>query len=263
MVMSLLVMSFALILPSAENVDGASYDIQGGKTLFYPGEELAADAEDGIYLVKYGTVYAAHSKIVDSSGNTTSTTAVAPIDYNFSSTSSTAEEKKGLRIIAPDKAGNYTLIVEFELTNGGERVTKKYPIKVVDPIILTATLTNNSDVAVKNLTVVFVIDGKEMEVMTEHEDIEVAKKSSTTITYKWVTSSVSEGKHTFYLKATSDSMTQVDLSGLEEKQTFYVGQDDHMILTIIFVIILVILIIVLIWILRKPVKNFGKPKGRK
>lgn len=260
---AVVLMSLAVILPSSDNYEGATFDIEGGKTLFSTGEVLEADAEDGIYVVKYGSVYAAHSKLVDSSGNTTSTSAVSPVDTTFTSTSSTAAEKKGLKITAPTTPGNYTLIVEFELTNGGERVTRSYPIKVVEPIVLTATLKNDTSVAVTNLTVAFVIDGREMKVESDHEDMTVGANSTKTLTYKWVTDNVSGGKHTFHLKATSEGMLEVDLTGLNDEQMFYVGQDDHMMLTIIFVIILIVLFIVLVWIIRKPVKNFGKPKGRK
>lgn len=260
LVLSLLAAPLMLISPSvSDSVDGANqFDILGGKTLFSPGETLAADADDGIFLVKYGTVYAAHSKIVDSSGATTSTTAVSPIDHTFSS----GAEKKGLRIIAPDKAGSYRLVVEFELTSGGDRVTRTYPIKVVDPIVLTAEIKNTSSVAVK-ITVQFIIDGNEMKIETDHEDIEISPDGTKTVTYKWITDGASGGRHTFNLKVTSGSMLKVDVTEIEKPREFFIGQNSYTWLTIIFVIILVIMIIVLIWIMRKPVKNFGKPKGRR
>jgi len=263
LVLSLLTASSAVLFLSEQSDAAVQFDIEGGKTLFSPGEMLEADTDDGIYVVKYGPVYAAHSKITDSSGATVSSSTVSPADHTFIYQSSSTSERKGLGITAPDTAGEYTLVTEFELERGGKRVTKTYPIKVVDPILLTADVKNSSPDTDVKVSVRFIIDGNEMEMDAEHENISIEHDGTHTFTYEWITDGASAGRHTYSLMITSADMLSVDVASAEKELEFYVGQDDYTWLTVIFVIVLAILLIVLMWVIRKPVKNFGKPKGRR
>ena len=53
------------------------------------------------------------------------------------------------------------------------------------------------------------------------------------------------------------------MSGLDAKQTFYYHQDTQDYIMWIVGIVLVLMIIFAIWVFRKPVKNYGKPKARR
>ena len=55
----------------------------------------------------------------------------------------------------------------------------------------------------------------------------------------------------------------VNITGLDQESVFYIGHDDYQIATVLAALLFVILLIVLIFVIRKPVKNYGKPKGRR
>ncbi|MBR6871381.1 MAG: hypothetical protein IKM91_07180, partial [Candidatus Methanomethylophilaceae archaeon] len=55
----------------------------------------------------------------------------------------------------------------------------------------------------------------------------------------------------------------VDIEGLDEKHDFYVGDNDYSVYIALVVLFVILAIILLVWVYRKPVKNFGKPKSRR
>lgn len=249
---------FAFIPMTSDSSDGAQFGIDGGQTLFGPGDTLAADADNGITIVTDGTIYRATMKVVDSNG-TTQSGAVSPTTFS----PSTSTPNKGLAITAPTTPGNYKIVVTFELTDGGEKIDRTYPIKVVEPIVLSVTLKNDTNAQIVGLSVHFKIDGKEMEQTDDLKNLTIGANSTKTVTYKWVVDNPSEGRHTYQVVADKTGAPPVNLDGLDETMEFYVGEKSYTWLTVIVVIILIIMIIVLLWIIRKPVKNFGKPKGRR
>jgi len=259
MVMSLVMTAAFLMLPS-DDAEGAQFDIIGGKTLFYPGERLAADSDDGIYLIT-DTMYRYTAKVVNSSGAAQSS-AVSPTSGYFSGTVAT-----GLTITAPNTPGDYVLEVEFFTSSSGsttgESFIKTYPIRVVEPIKLSVELRNNSDVVVTDLTVKFVIDGKEYDATEANTNITINANSTKTVTFDWVVDSPAEGRHVFHLATEFQGVEQAGISGIGQEIEFFIGQESNTLITVVMVIITIVLIIILIWVIRKPVKNFGKPKGRR
>ena len=252
----------AMIVPNAESTDGAQFGIEGGKTLFGPGDVLDVDADDGVYLVTDGTVYRAVSKIVD--GNGKSSGSVSPSSHSFDTSDPTPEQMRvGLKLTVPSTPGDYMLSVEFELTSGGEKVTRTYPIKVVEPIVLRITVKNTSvNNVASGLDFQFIIDGQAQEVT--NKNVSINANSTTTIEYKWIVDSPSEGRHTYSVTVSGDNADgRMNIEGLDHEFTFYVGQDNYGWLTTIMVVLLIILLLVVIWVIRKPIKNFGKPKGRR
>lgn len=266
MVAILAMASLLVIIPTDDgSLDATQFDVIGGKTLFKTGEVLEADDEDGIYIISFKSesgspFYAARSSIVDRNGNSVSSGSVSPANYYYSSSD---DGRKGIKVTMPSTAGKYMLKTEFEITSGGEKYTRYYPLTVVEPIILTAEIVNKGSIEITLESVAFVIDGKEMDVTDENKNIIVPANGSKTVTYEWIVDSPSGGSHSFKLNAKPDGIKDVDLEGLNKKYTFYVGENDHTLITVIFGIILIILLLVVIWIARKPVKNFGKPKGRR
>jgi hypothetical protein len=103
-------------------------------------------------------------------------------------------------------------------------------------------------------TVMFQVDGKLVE-GSEQTVEKLAFNAKKTVTYEWVTDSLGEGRHTYTL-VTEDG----DIIKTGE---FYLGHKDYQWATIIMGILFVILLIALIYVVRKPVKNYGKPKGRR
>lgn len=198
---------------------------------FYRGEDSSGSVMFQAYLT-------------DSAGNKISG-AISP-----SSWSSSGDNTRTLTITAPDSAGTYRVVVEYD----GDDIegSSQALLKVVVPVTLSAEVTNSSDVAATT-TISFLVDGKPVE-DSETVVSNLQPGSSKTVTYEWVTT-LGEGRHT-YAAVTEDGTV------IKEGE-FYVGHNDYQWATIIMGLLFVILVIVLIYIVRKPVKNYGKPKGRR
>jgi hypothetical protein len=257
MVMSL-VMTAALIMIPTDDVEGAQFDIIGGKTLFYPGERLEANADDGIYLIRDDGIYRYTARVLDSSGGVRSGV-VSPTSGTFNKTAT------GLTITAPSVPGDYTLEVTFFTgsSSSSESFVKTYPIKVVEPIKLSVELRNNSKVNITGLTVKFVVDGKEYDATEANTNITIPAYGTKTVTFDWVVDSPAEGRHTFHLTTEFQGVAQAEITGIGEEIEFFIGQSSNTLVTVLMLVITIILVIILIWVVRKPVKNFGKPKGRR
>lgn len=187
--------------------------------------------------------------LTNSDGNKI-TGAVTPSTWTLSGSGT-----RTLTITAPESAGTYSVVVEYEGTDddGAElKGSSQALLRVVVPITLTAEVTNSSNVAATT-TVSFLVDGKRVE-DSETAVNDLQPGSSKTVSYEWVTT-LGEGRHT-YAAVTEDGTV------IKEGE-FYVGHNDYQWATIIMGLLFVILVIVLIYIVRKPVKNYGKPKGRR
>ncbi|MDR0777997.1 MAG: hypothetical protein LBE48_00960 [Methanomassiliicoccaceae archaeon] len=195
------------------------------------------------------------AKLVD--GNGVSVGSVSP-----SSQLSVDEKGTTLSVTAPSSPGSYTLTVEFKFKDGDDDilVTKTAPLRVVVPITLSATIDNSAGGTIVNMAVRFVVDGKVIE--ESEQDITVNAKETKAVTYDWVTEALPNGTHTMYLEGDVGPMGD-SVPGLNDKKEFFVGQESYTLVEAIVVILFVVLIIIAIWVLRKPVKNVGKPKGRR
>jgi hypothetical protein len=190
-------------------------------------------------------------KLTDMSGNTISgSTATGTITTDGTLTRTTA---------APANPGTYILVVEFTFTDNDDTatVTKTAPVKVVTPIVLSATLKNESGNVV-NLSVWFIVDGNKVE--NSDREISLNPGQEKTETYRWITDGLSGGRHTM----TVDGEVGITEGAISASTTnFYVGQTSHTLIEAIVIILFIILLIILIFIIRKPVKNVGKPKSRR
>ena len=84
------------------------------------------------------------------------------------------------------------------------------------------------------------------------------------MTYDWATEGLSKGAHTMALMGqVGPNDEDVEGLGAEGTVTFYVGQTSYTLVETIMVIFIIVLLIVLLFIIRKPVKNIGKPKARR
>ena len=246
----------AVIVPNMDSNDGAQFGIEGERTLFGVGENFEIG---DIFVVTDGDVYSASVKIIDRDGKSAGSVSPSSITNSMFNN----DPKQQIKGTVPTKPGDYRLSVEFQMTSDsdGEKFTRTYPVRIVEPIVLTVSINNTSNVDVV-LDFMFVIDGVEMEI--KNENVSIKALESTPVTYNWVVDNPSSGKHTFELKAVGqDNINRLDVEGLDSEFTFYVGQDTYGWLTIIMVILLVILAIFALWVIRKPIKNYGKPKGRR
>ncbi len=162
---------------------------------------------------------------------------------------------KKIKVTAPKSDGMYRLVVDYEGTIDDEpfKGSSQAAVRVVVPITLNAEVTNIGDVT-SSITVSFIVDDNIVEGSETTLD-DLAPGSKKTVTYEWVTDSLGEGRHTY--KAVTDD--DVVLS----KGEFYIGHDDYQWATMVIALLFIVLIVALLYIVRKPVKNYGKPKGRR
>ena len=95
------------------------------------------------------------------------------------------------------------------------------------------------------------------------QEVTVPANGSKTVTYDYLVRDLQQ-ETTFYLVADSDSLGG-DVQGLgpEHSHTFYVNDNDYTLYEVLAVIVLIIVATLAIYVYRKPVKNYGKPKSRR
>ncbi|MDO5861856.1 MAG: CARDB domain-containing protein [Thermoplasmata archaeon] len=243
------------------------------------GDSVIATGEDATYDIMYSN----H----DYDGYTDMTMSIsytaALKDSTGSSVSSGVDPTSGtltngatatLTVTAPSTAGTYTLEVSYEIeityvSSGTEEESetvevdltdsREFTITVVEPIELSVTVTNNSDIDLTGFGVYFYVNGEKLE--DSYTTFDLAKEGTATVTYDWVTTA-SNGQYTFSIQA-ADSGNLIQISGLGDEYTFYIGDSDYTVWIALLVMVVIILALVMVWVYRKPVKNYGKPKSRR
>lgn len=257
------------IMPIAES-NAAYMDIDGDSVI---GVEKKAEYDitysnhdyDSYTDMSMSISYSA--KFVDSKGETISN-GVSP-----SSGSLDNGVSKTLTVTAPKTTGSYTLIVTYdpkitytdsegktvEVPSEDVKKEEKFSIKVVTPITLKITLKNDSAIDLSGFGVYFYVNGEKIE--DSYTTVDLATKGTTTVSYEWITDS-GRGEYKYHVEA-ADSGTLVSIEGLGDEHTFYIGDNDYSVIIALLVIVIVLLALVMVWIYRKPVKNYGKPKSRR
>ena len=174
-------------------------------------------------------------------------------------TGTVADTGTAITITAPKEAGMYTVKVEFKFASG-EIVTRTAPLKVVVPIVLSATLVNNSG-TITDMDVWFVVNGVKVE--GSDQKITIGANSTKDVTYEWVSDGLPNGRHTVELRGEVGSVSNKYIVGLNTPQEFFVGQKSYMLTEVLMVVLIIVLLLILLVVVRKPVKNVGKPKARR
>ncbi len=202
------------------------------------------------------------AKLVNSSG-TTQSSALSP----SSGSSTESDASWDVTVTAPATSGDYTLQVTYteSYSDGTSSATydAKANLHVIDPITLTVTLTNSGTLAISNAKVYLYVDGAMVDdsmVDDNAQTLSVEAGASKTLTYKYYNANLSNGEHKYYVAAGEGSYT---LSGLQVEKSFYYNQGNMDYMNWIMILIIVIVAIVGVWVYRKPVKNYGKPKARR
>jgi hypothetical protein len=243
-----------MLIPSADAADEQTInyaDIRADSFLAGTGKPITYTiyANGGSEPVKFT------ASLKDAEGNTAGSVSAA---------GKTTVDMEGvnLTITAPAAPGMYTLTVVFTFTNLDEEtvVTKTAPLKVVTPITLKATIDNSEGGAIVNMEVWFVVDGNRIE--GSEKFVDIAAGASESVTYDWVTEDLPNGSHWVMLEGQVGPIPQ-NAPGLNEKVTFYVGQNSYRTMEIIFVVLFIVMLFILLIVYRKPVKNLGKPKARR
>ena len=257
-IFALVLTAGAFMLGTSEDVDAASSEIRGDTNVVKVSgsldyELLFFEAEEFSTLdIRYSAA------LRDSKGN--SVGSVSPSSgslYNGVTSSITVK--------APSTPGKFTLVVTFtEKIDDKDEVKseKSLTITVVKPITLKTTLMNNSKVDFTNFAVYFYVDNELIE--ESRTLVSVKSGEETNVSFDWITDTINDGsKHTFKIVPGSENIgdyTDVILGG---EHTFYAGHSDYGLPNIIMAILIIVMLLLLIYISRKQVKNYGKPKSRR
>ena len=168
-----------------------------------------------------------------------------------------------LTVASQSEAGAYRLKVDVVETVDDGEATYNYSavkdITIIEPITFSVTINNTGSTDLYKGKVQFYLDG---QVITDSEkEINLSAGSSTTLTYDYMPTELSAGKHTYYIQAVDG--TVIDGIGADNAVTFYYKQGDYSLFNYLLLLGIVIFLILLVWVFRKPVKNFGKPKSRR
>jgi hypothetical protein len=253
------IMAAAFVLVPVSGADGAYHSISGEKSVIAVDE----DADFTIIYTDSGRVIDVtfDAKLVDSKGETM-TSAVVPSTGDIDNGVPTV-----LTVSAPSKAGTYTLVVTYsgtvETPDGSsvdiDPASDRYDIKVVEPITLTVDVSlKDPNVNLSGYGVYFWVDGEKME--DSFDTFSVNSKGTGSVSYDWV-ADASKGKHVFWVESANGGVVEVE--GLNEKHEFYIGDVDYTVYIVLAILFVILVIILLVWVYRKPVKNFGKPKARR
>lgn len=219
--------------------DGTDVKTDGELTFTIAYEDLTDEPDDLTYT----------AKLTDSDGTSSGT--VSPSSGDFADGGSVV-----ITVTAPSSSGSYTLTVTWTETLDGESfdTTETTTVHVHDPITLSVTMTNNGEGSVSSI-VYFYVDGTRVD--DSKTTLTIDAGESQTLTYDYYSSSLSSGEHTFYVASADGSTIKSD------DQTFYYDQHSSDWPVWLMAIILLIMIAVYIWVYRKPIKNYGKPKARR
>ncbi|MCL2296173.1 MAG: hypothetical protein FWC29_03720 [Methanomassiliicoccaceae archaeon] len=248
----------ATFLSDSSDVDGATSYIHGDTNvvkvrgmLTYQIEYFESEAFD--------TLDISYTAVLKDSSGSAQTNAVSPPSGTL-----TNGVELSLNIIAPSTAGKYTLQVTFIVKkDGGDQTStvRTQTIRVVEPIVLNAVLMNNSNVDFTDFAVYFKVDGVLIE--DSKTLVSVAAGKTNSVQFEWTVESLSNGKHKFQVVAGDENIGNSKTSFMGGEGTFYVGHSDYGLLNVLLAILLIVLILVVIYVYRKPVKNYGKPKSRR
>lgn len=260
---ALVAVTALVAIPAAEsdaqtvtNIDADQSVIQVSKTGTFKILYSFTDYDDKTSLTKRLTYEA---KVTDTRGNTQSSS-VSP------STGSLDDNvEKSLTVTAPKDEGTYKLVVTFKhnitYTEDGETKKvegsedKEFTFKAVNPINLKITISTDDAIEMSG-GVYFYIDGQKYD--DSYATFSVAGDGTASVSYDWI-ADPAKGEHEYHIAAANGQM----ISGLDNKYTFYVGDNSYTLIEALVILCVIVLILFAIWIYRKPVKNFGKPKSRR
>ena len=175
-------------------------------------------------------------------------------------TGSAGSYKATITVTAPTTSGDYTFTVKFYESNAENApvvAEKNVPLKVVDPITLKFTLKNDGDSDVV-FEAYFKVNGEKIDASVQ--SVTVPANGTKDVTYDYY---VKDVKDTTYCLSTDSVAIHNNITGLDVEKTFYAHDADYTAITTIVVIVIIILAVVLFFVMRKPVVNRGKPKGRR
>lgn len=170
------------------------------------------------------------------------------------STGTSSSGKFKLNLTMPGYAPQ-TIKIMFNVTSedlvSGDTTekTREIEIRVVDPIVLRATVYNTGSIDAVNVTAKFYADDEYLGTQT----FDLAAGSSTVLSYNWTWANIDDGKHT--VKVVIDGANDlVEFSNGNNicSLTIYVGDESNPLGAILTVGVIIMAVFVFLTYLQKP-----------
>ncbi|MDH7508812.1 MAG: CARDB domain-containing protein [Methanomassiliicoccales archaeon] len=158
-----------------------------------------------------------------------------------------------VNVTAPPKAQDMVLRINVSSVSANgtlvEKVTKDFPIKVLVPVVITATVVNDGNMSVKNIPVAIYADGSKIYETT----INLDPKTSKTIVYNWTDPYMKPGEHVITVSIDpGNSLVKLDTGGTTFTATIFVGKTDYGLVNALLVGILLLSIFSSYLVYRRP-----------
>lgn len=159
-----------------------------------------------------------------------------------------------INVTAPTTPQDIILIVNVTSSSLtlSERGSTFYPIRVLSPVSISATVKNTGAVEVNGIPVAIYADGRKV-----HEtSISLKASSSTVVRYNWTDPDMTPGQHVITVVIDPNSeFVGFETGGTVYTTTIYIGRTDYgttnALLAVLFVVSLVLIVIVY----RRPKKR--------
>ncbi|UCE91702.1 MAG: hypothetical protein JSV90_00670 [Methanobacteriota archaeon] len=141
-------------------------------------------------------------------------------------------------------------VTSKDLVSGDSREkVKDFEVKVVDPIIITATVYNTGDVGARNVSAKFYADG----VYLGERIFDVAAGASATLTYNWTWLNVASGKHVVTVVLDDEEgIVEFSTGNNVYSMTVYVGDKSNPLGGVLTIGVIVLSVLVFLTYLQKP-----------
>lgn len=182
-------------------------------------------------------------------GNTTGSS-VSP------STGSAASGVFNLTITMPGEAQDIKVKINAtsRTPNSSEYVSKvkEFEIKVVAPIVITATVYNTGHVDAENVTAKFYADG----IVLGEQKFAVAAGQSKELVHNWTWANIADGKHVVtVIIDDADGIVEFSDGNNVYSMTIYVGSQGNPVGGVLTVGVIIMSVLVTLMILAKPGKR--------
>lgn len=172
------------------------------------------------------------------------------------STGSSATGVFALNVTMPGEA--QTIKVRVNVTSKGntsdETVFKvrEYEVKVISPIVITATVYNTGDVDAKNVTARFYADG----IMLGEQAFDISSGGSKKLTHNWTWANIAEGKHVVTVVVDDDDgIVEFSDGNNVYSMTIYVGSQGNPVGAVLTVGVIIMSVLVALMVMAKPQKR--------
>lgn len=256
-----LILLYALLSVSLLAFAGAS-DIARNASAY---SDIDIQFQRPAYAGKSQTVYCTLSvsggPALDLGGNYTyRAEIIADNDTGASVTPSSGGDPSGvfaLNVTMPGEAPQ-TIKIKFNITSrdiSAQKLTwteREFEIKVVDPIMIQATVYNRGSVDASNVTAEFYADGTLLGTQT----FAVTAGSQRVLTYNWTWLKISNGEHvvTVIIDDPNDIAEFSDGNNVFSK-TIYVGEQGNPLGAVLSVIVGIMAVLVVLTWLQKPIRG--------